>query len=75
MSKSLAHLNTCSRDDFIAALGNIFEHSPWIAEQAAMKAVRRHQPAVRRDEGGSRSCAPELRLVLIKAHPDLADKT
>jgi 2-oxo-4-hydroxy-4-carboxy-5-ureidoimidazoline decarboxylase len=76
MTRTLADLNTCSRDDFVAALANIFEHSPWIAEQAAMK----------RPFGGLNHLfiamkaavdrAPaELRLALIKAHPDLADKT
>ena len=35
MSKTLADLNTCSRDEFIGALANIFEYSPWIAERAA----------------------------------------
>ena len=33
--KSLADLNACSQDDFVAALANVFEYSPWIAEQAA----------------------------------------
>src|SRR5260370_2129835 len=74
--KSLSDLNACSKDDFVAALANIFEYSPWIAEQAAsnrpftgvkalfaaMKAAVDH-------------AAPELRLALIKAHPDLATKT
>jgi 2-oxo-4-hydroxy-4-carboxy-5-ureidoimidazoline decarboxylase len=74
--RTLADLNTCSRDDFVAALANIFEYSPWIAEQAAlarpfagvkqlfvaMKAAVDHAPS-------------ELRLALIKAHPDLANKT
>ena len=74
--KTLSDLNGCSKDDFVAALSNIFEYSPWIAEQAAsarpfagvkqlfdaMKAAVDHAPA-------------ELRLALIKAHPDLANKT
>ena len=74
--KTLAELNACSTDDFVTALGNIFEFSPWIAEQAAagrpfaginalfaaMKAAVDRAPA-------------ELRLALIKAHPDLANKT
>jgi 2-oxo-4-hydroxy-4-carboxy-5-ureidoimidazoline decarboxylase len=73
---TLADLNACSQDDFVAALANIFEYSPWIAAQvaserpyagvgqlfAAMKAAVDH-------------AAPELRLALIKAHPDLANKT
>src|SRR6266478_6133904 len=74
--KALSDLNACSRDDFVAALANVFEYSPWIAEQAAaarpfagvnqlfeaMKAAVERAPA-------------ELRLALIKAHPDLANKT
>src|ERR1700680_3028768 len=74
--QTLADLNACSRDDFVAALANVFEYSPWIAEHAAsvrpfagvnqlfaaMKAALDRAP-------------PELRLALIKAHPDLANKT
>ena len=76
MPQSLAELNACSREDFVAALANVFEYSPWIAEQSAaarpfagvkqlfdgMKAVVERAPS-------------ELRLALIKAHPDLANKT
>ncbi|SHJ84150.1 2-oxo-4-hydroxy-4-carboxy-5-ureidoimidazoline decarboxylase [Bradyrhizobium lablabi] len=74
--KTLADLNVCSKDDFVAALSNIFEYSPWIAEQAAsarpfagVKALFAAMKAAV-DRG-----APELRLALIKAHPDLANKT
>src|SRR5258707_9979631 len=73
---TISDLNAGSKDDFVAALVNIFEYSPWIAEHAAsarpfagakqlfdaMKAALDRAP-------------PELRLALIKAHPDLADKT
>src|ERR1700751_1643413 len=73
--KSLAELNACSKTDLVAALANIFEYSPWIAEEAgrggtfagvralfdAMKSAVERAPA-------------ELRLALIKAHPDLANK-
>jgi 2-oxo-4-hydroxy-4-carboxy-5-ureidoimidazoline decarboxylase len=76
MSLTIADLNSYSRDEFVAALANIFEHSPWIAEQvaaqrpfaginvlfAAMKAAVERSPT-------------EPQLALIKAHPDLADKT
>ncbi|WP_027579047.1 2-oxo-4-hydroxy-4-carboxy-5-ureidoimidazoline decarboxylase [Bradyrhizobium sp. Ai1a-2] len=76
MSLTLADLNNKTRDEFVAALANNFEHSPWLAEHvallrpfaginalfAAMKAAVERAPA-------------ELRLALIKAHPDLADKT
>src|ERR1700692_743041 len=73
---TLAELNACSKDDFVAALANIFEYSPWIAEHAAssrpfagvtqlfaaMKAAVDRAP-------------PELPRALIRAHPDLASKT
>jgi 2-oxo-4-hydroxy-4-carboxy-5-ureidoimidazoline decarboxylase len=36
MSKRLSDLNVCGRDAFVAALGNVFEYSPWIAEQAGL---------------------------------------
>src|SRR5260370_7596752 len=32
---TISDLNACSKDDFVAALANIFEYSPWIAEHAA----------------------------------------
>src|SRR5258708_3746337 len=74
--KTLADLNACGKDDFISALSNIFEYSPWIAEQAAsarpFAGVKQLLDAMKAavDRG-----APELRLALIKAHPDLANKT
>src|SRR5580692_1658602 len=74
--KTLSDLNACSKDDFVGALANIFEYSPWIAEHAAaarpfagvMQLFAAMKSAVDR-------AAPELRLALIKAHPDLANKT
>jgi 2-oxo-4-hydroxy-4-carboxy-5-ureidoimidazoline decarboxylase len=72
----LAELNACSKDEFIAALGNVFEYSPWIAEQAA--AVRPFSGIGALFEAMKTAVerAPaELRLALIKAHPDLANKT
>ena len=74
--KSLSDLNACSKDDFVGALANIFEYSPWIAEQAAsarpFTGVNQLFPAMR---AAVDRATPELRLALIKAHPDLADKT
>jgi len=72
---NLAPLNRMSRADFTAALGAVFECSPWVAEaafraapfatidelHAAMVAVARAAPA-------------ERQLTLIRAHPDLAGK-
>ena len=35
MLNKLSDLNICSQDDFVAALANVFEYSPWIAGQVA----------------------------------------
>jgi 2-oxo-4-hydroxy-4-carboxy-5-ureidoimidazoline decarboxylase len=74
--KTLSELNACNREDFVAALANIFEYSPWIAEQAA---AARPFAGVRHLFDAMKAAvdrAPfELRLALIKAHPDLANKT
>jgi 2-oxo-4-hydroxy-4-carboxy-5-ureidoimidazoline decarboxylase len=74
--KALSDLNACSKDDFVAALANVFEYSPWIAEQAAsvrpFTGVKQLFDAMK----GAVDRAPsERRLALIKAHPDLANKT
>jgi 2-oxo-4-hydroxy-4-carboxy-5-ureidoimidazoline decarboxylase len=76
LQKSLSDLNACSKADFVAALANIFEYSPWIAEKAAdarpfagVKQLFAAMTAV------VDQASPDLRLTLIKAHPDLANKT
>src|SRR5438309_7582883 len=76
MLNRLSDLNICSKDDFVAALANVFEYSPWIAEQAA---ALRPFAGVNELFAAMRSAvdrAPEeLRLALIRAHPNLASKT
>lgn len=73
---TLAHLNSCSKDDFVAALANIFEYSPWIAEAAADKrpfaGVSDLFAAM---QSAVEQASDAQRLALITAHPDLGDKT
>ena len=74
--KTLADLNACSKDEFAAALANVFEYSPWIAEQAASARPFAGVTALfQAMTTAVDRAAPELRLALIKAHPDLGDKT
>ena len=74
--KTLSDLNACSKPDFVAALANVFEYSPWIAEQAAAaRPFAGVKPLFAAMTTAVEQAAPELRLALIKAHPDLADKT
>jgi len=73
---TLADLNARSKEDFVAALANIFEYSPWIAEQAASaRPFAGVTDLFEAMKAAVDRTTPELRLALIKAHPDLADKT
>jgi 2-oxo-4-hydroxy-4-carboxy-5-ureidoimidazoline decarboxylase len=76
MSKSLTELNAASKDEFVTALANIFEYSPWIAEQAASMRPFAGVKALFVAMTAAVDRAPaELKIALIKAHPDLANKT
>jgi len=75
-SKPLEELNAGTQSDFVAALANIFEYSPWVAEQAfgqrPFAGVNALFAAMKSAvERGSQ----DQRLALIKSHPDLANKT
>ncbi len=76
MQRPLEELNACSQGDFVAALANIFEYSPWVAEQAFAGRPFAGVNALFAAMKTAVERAPEgLRLALIKSHPDLADKT
>ena len=76
MLKELSDLNHCSKDDFVAALANIFEHSPWVAEAAAALRPFAGIGALFAAMTTAVDRAPDdMQLALIKAHPDLADRT
>lgn len=72
---SLSDLNTSDRAAFVAALGHLFEHSPWVAEETWPKrpftdALALHAALCATMRGAS----PEKQLALIRAHPDLAGR-
>lgn len=75
MTVSLEYLNDCSDSDFVATLGAIFEHSPWVAEAVADQKPFRSVDALHAamvaaiDNAGM-----EAQMTLIRAHPDLAGK-
>src|SRR4051812_23447542 len=74
--KTISDLNDMSKADFVAALANVFEHSPWIAEQAASaRPFAGAQPLFAAMTAAVDAAPQAARLALIKAHPDLADKT
>ena len=72
---SLESLNATDKAGFTAALGDIYEHAPWVAQ-----AVYGERPfgtlAALHDAMMSavRAAPTDQRLALIKGHPDLAGK-
>lgn len=72
---TLTHLNACPADEFVAAAGPIFEHSPWIAA-----AVVSQRPFASREALHAALCdvvraaGEERQLALIRAHPDLVGR-
>src|ERR1700737_2819297 len=69
-------LNAAPPADFVAALANIFEYSPWIAEAAAAGRPYPTLADLRAAMLAVIDKAPgDQRLKLIRAHPDLANKT
>jgi 2-oxo-4-hydroxy-4-carboxy-5-ureidoimidazoline decarboxylase len=70
---SLAELNGCPPEAFVAVLGGIFEHSPWVAEETASRRPFRDAAHLQAEMCATMRRAPrERRLALIRAHPDLA---
>lgn len=63
-----------NKDDFIARYGGIYEHSPWVAEQAAGIASDIDDPGelARLMAECVDNAGTEQQLALIRAHPDLA---
>ncbi len=71
----LARLNEVTAVEFVATLGGLFEHSPWVAERVVVQrpfesAVQLHDAMV----ACVRSAGEVLQLALIRAHPELAGK-
>jgi 2-oxo-4-hydroxy-4-carboxy-5-ureidoimidazoline decarboxylase len=71
----LDYLNTCAPDAFVAALGEIFEHSPWVAQTAEA-----HRPfptvAALHDAmmAAIRAAPTDRKLAFLQAHPELGSK-
>jgi 2-oxo-4-hydroxy-4-carboxy-5-ureidoimidazoline decarboxylase len=75
MPTSLASLNASDRAGFVAALGHLFEHSPWVAEEAFAKGPFPGKEALFAALCATMRDAPAGRqLELLRAHPDLAGR-
>ncbi|CAJ0777452.1 Uric acid degradation bifunctional protein [Ralstonia condita] len=72
---TLSQLNGMDASQFVQVLGGIYEHSPWVAEQAATQrpfASPEALAAAMRNVVDTAGIEPQLKLV--RAHPELAGK-
>ncbi len=69
---TLGELNALPVEKFVALLGAVFEHSPWVAERAARARPFRSRTQLL-DEMRSvvQRASPDEQLALIRAHPQL----
>ena len=72
---TLDALNDASPEQALAMLDGLYEHSPWIAEQALAARPFRSVEQLRQVMADILARAPEdAQLALIRAHPELAGK-
>jgi beta-ureidopropionase / N-carbamoyl-L-amino-acid hydrolase len=72
---TLERLNSISVPDFVAALGSIFEHSPWVPQRVAALRPFTSVIALHKAMSAAVLQAEEaVQLRLIRAHPELAGR-
>ena len=72
---TLWELNRLSPAAFAAALGHVFEHSPWVAERASRKRPFESIGALHETMMATVWAAPAAsQMALLRAHPELAGK-
>jgi OHCU decarboxylase len=71
----LTDLNAAPREDFVARVGGIFEHSPWVAEAAWAARPFASVADLHAKMVAAMHAAPHARqLALLRAHPELAGR-
>ena len=72
---TIAQLNSLDRDAFVTALGHLFEHSPWVAEETWPRRPFRDATQLHAELCATmRSAARQRLFALVAAHPDLAGR-
>lgn len=70
-----AELGAMDKDAFVAALGGLYEHSPWVAERAHAAGPFESLTAIHKAMSAAvLAASDEEKLALLCAHPDLAGK-
>src|SRR6266545_7559143 len=72
---ALASLNAADEAGFMAALGDVYEHAPWVAQAASRQRPFATLAALHAAMMAAvRAAPPDQQLALINGHPDLAGK-
>lgn len=72
---TIQEVNALDQAGFIAALGHLFEHSPWVAEDTWPRRPFRDAAHLHAELCATMRGAPwEEQFMLIRAHPDLAGR-
>ena len=75
MPLTMSEVNRMTADEFVRALGGVFEHSPWIAERAFAARPFGGVDALHAAMSDAvRGAARDAQLALLRAHPELAGK-
>lgn len=75
MSYTLEELNQKDQKDFVAAVGSIWEHSPWVAEKSwESRPFSSFDNLFGTMEKTVDEAPMEQKLSLLRAHPDLAGR-
>jgi 2-oxo-4-hydroxy-4-carboxy-5-ureidoimidazoline decarboxylase len=70
---ALEELSSLGKSDFVARFGGVFEHSPWVAEQAWHKRPFGSLEDLHRAMlGAVKAASQEKQKALVRAHPELA---
>lgn len=70
---TLKKLNTCSSQDFITSMAEVFEHAPWVAEAVVAERPFEHVDALHTAMLGKVLALPSDDMIkLLAGHPELA---
>ena len=73
--KTIQQVNALSSAEFEKAFGDVAEHSPWVARNAAGdRPFVSRESMIRAFQAAVHSASETGQLALIRAHPDLASK-
>lgn len=72
---TLDEVNALDDAAFVAALGGVFEHSPWVAQRAlAARPFATVDALQQAMVGAMRQASDDQKLALLRAHPELAGR-